>query len=50
MSNCQKCNVQNELSDDENFSDEIEIWTESDILMPKNYYSLCEHCYKEENV
>ena len=49
MSNCQKCNVHNELSNDKNYSDEVAIWTELDIQMPKDYYSLCEHCYQEEN-
>ena len=31
MSNCQKCNVHNELSNDKNYSDEVAIWTELDI-------------------
>ena len=31
-----------------NYSDEVAIWTELDIEMPKDFYSLCEHCYVEE--
>ena len=45
MSNCQKCNVHNELSNDKNYSDEVAIWTELDIQMPKDYYSLCKLGY-----
>tara|TARA_R100000234_G_C4943648_1_gene154047 strand:+ start:45 stop:251 length:207 start_codon:yes stop_codon:yes gene_type:complete len=46
MSNCQKCTIQNELPNEKNYSDEVAIWTELDIKMPKKYYSLCEYCYQ----
>ena len=46
MSNCQKCTIQNELPNEKSYSDEVAIWTELDIKMPKKYYSLCEYCYQ----